>query len=144
MSDIMGLNLSVDSNVMATAAREAIVSSVAEQLNMKDQLVQEFVKSLLTEKVNVEGGSPKRFSGEDCCSRMEYILRKAFGETVKEEIAAMIEEQKPEIREAIKKELSKNSTKSKLVDMFVKSISDAVTCRYTAKVNIEFDQNKGD
>lgn len=78
-TNLMGLNLSVDNELIASAAREAIVASVAESLEMKDQLVREFVKSVLTERVRIEDGKPSQYHGDKCCSRMEYLHGKAEG-----------------------------------------------------------------
>ena len=49
--NLMGLNLSVDNEVIAQAAKEAIIAGIASSMEMKDQIVHEFVKSMLSERV---------------------------------------------------------------------------------------------
>ena len=140
--NLMGLNLNVDSELMAEAAKEAIIAGVASGLEMKESLVGEFVKSMLSEQVRVEDGRTKQYSSDKCCSRMEYIIRKAFSDIVREELANMLEEQKPVLRELIRKEFQKKQVQSKFVEMFMNSLSDNITNQYSTKVNVEFAEKR--
>lgn len=138
--NLMGLNLNVDSELMAEAAKEAIIAGVASGLEMKDALVAEFVKSVLSEQVRVEDGRSKQYNSDKCCSRMEYLIRKAFSEIVREELANMLEEQKPVLRELIRKEFQKKQVQSQFVEMFMKSLTDSITNLYSTTVNLEFKE----
>ncbi len=141
--NLMGLNLSVDNDLIAEAAKEAIIAGIASSMEMKDQIVHEFVKSMLSERVLVEDGSkPRGYSSEKTCSRLEWVVRKHIIEMVREEVAKMVEEQKPLLREAVRKELMKSQTRSKLVDMFVKSLSDSLTNVYRTKIDLTFEESK--
>ena len=140
--NLMGLNLNVDSELMAEAAKEAIIAGVASALEMKEQLVSEFVKSMLSEQVRISDGRAKEYSSDKCCSRMEYIVRKAFNEIVKEELAKMLEEQKPVLRDLIRKEFQKKQVQSQFVEMFMKSLTDSITNQYSTIVNLEFKEKR--
>lgn len=138
--NLMGLNLNVDSELMAEAAKEAIIAGVASGLEMKEQLVSEFVKSILSEQVRVEDGRTRQYSSDKCCSRMEYIVRKAFSEIIREELAKMLEDQKPVLRDLIRKEFQKKQVQSQFVEMFMKSLTDSITNQYSTTVNLEFKE----
>ena len=138
--NLMGLNLNVDSELMAEAAKEAIIAGVASGLEMKEQLVSEFVKSMLSEQVRIEDGRTKQYNSDKCCSRMEYLVRKAFSDIVREELAKMLEDQKPQIRELVKKEFQKKQVQSKFVEMFTVALTKSITNQYTAKINVEFEE----
>lgn len=140
--NLMGLNLNVDSELMAEAAKEAIIAGVASGLQMKEQLIREFVKSMLSEQVRISDGRTKEYSGDKCCSRMEYIVRKAFNEIIKEELAKMLEDQKPVLRELIRKEFQKKQVQSQFVEMFIKSLTESITNQYRTTVNVEFKKEK--
>ena len=140
--NLMGLNLNVDSELMAEAAKEAIIAGVASGLEMKEALVAEFVKSMLSEQVRVEDGRSKQYSNDKLCSRMEYIIRKAFSDIIREELANMLEEQKPVLRELIRKEFQKKQVQSKFVEMFMNSLSDNIANQYSTKVNVEFAEKR--
>lgn len=140
--NLMGLNLNVDSELMAEAAKEAIIAGVASGLQMKEQLVSEFVKSMLSEQVRISDGRAKEYSSDKCCSRMEYIIRKAFNEIIKEELAKMLEEQKPVLRDLIRKEFQKKQVQSQFVEMFMKSLTESITNKYRTTVNVEFEKEK--
>lgn len=140
--NLMGLNLNVDSELMAEAAKEAIIAGVASGLEMKDQLISEFVKSMLSERVRISDGRAKEYSNDICCSRMEYLIRKAFSEIVREELAAMLEEQKPVMRELIRKEFQKKPVQSKFVEMFMESLTESITNQYSTTINLEFKEKR--
>lgn len=140
--NLMGLNLNVDSELMAEAAKEAIIAGVASGLEMKDQLVSEFVKSMLSEQVRISDGRAKEYSSDKCCSRMEYIVRKAFNEIIKEELAKMLEEQKPVLRDLIRKEFQKKQVQSQFVEMFMKSLTESITSQYSTTINLEFAERR--
>ena len=140
--NLMGLNLSVDNDLIAQAVRESIVLSVAQSLDNKEELVGEFVKAILTERVRESDGSISRSTFDKTCTRMEYYLKKAIGETVKEEIINMIEEQKPSFKEIIKKEFAKKQTQSKLVEMFMAALSNTVENSYRSYIDIRFEKQE--
>ena len=140
--NLMGLNLNVDSELMTEAAKEAIIAGVASGLEMKEQLVSEFVKSMLSEQVRISDGRTKEYSNDKCCSRMEYIVRKAFTEIIREELAKMLEEQKPVLRDLIRKEFQKKQVQSQFVEMFMKSLTDSITNQYSTTVNLEFKEKR--
>lgn len=140
--NLMGLNLNVDSELMAEAAKEAIIAGVASGLEMKEQLVSEFVKSMLSEQVRIEDGRTKQYNSDKCCSRMEYLIRKAFSDILREELAKMVEEQKPVLRELIRKEFQKKQVQSKFVEMFMDSLANTMTCDYRSTINVEFAERR--
>ena len=140
--NLMGLNLNVDSELMAEAAKEAIIAGVASGLEMKEQLVSEFVKSMLSEQVRVEDGRTRQYNSDKCCSRMEYIVRKAFNEIIREELAKMLEDQKPVLRDLIRTEFQKKQVQSQFVEMFMKSLTDSITNQYSTTVNLDFKEKR--
>lgn len=141
--NLMGLNLNVDSDLIAEAVREAIIAGIAAGLNQKEQIVHEFVKASLTERVLVEDGSkPRGYSSEKTCSRMEYNVRKALSEIAREELTNMLEEQKPVLRELVRKEFQKKQVQSKFVEMFMNSLTGCIANNYTTKINVEFAERE--
>ena len=138
----MGLNLSVNDDVIASAVKESIVYAVAESLKCKDQLIEEFVKSLLTQRVRISDGQPSQYSSDKCCSKLEYMVRKALEEDVREEIKTMIEEQKPQIMSAIRSKLSNVNTQNEMVNMFIDSLKESVSNKYSTSVSFEFSKKK--
>lgn len=141
--NLMGLNLNVDNELIAEAAKEAIISGIVSAMSNKEQIVHEFVKASITERVLVEDGSkPRGYSSEKTCSRMEWYVRKAITDVVREEVANMVEEQKPAIRELVRKEFKNTKTQSKFVEMFIDSLTKSITNQYRSSVTVEFAQPK--
>lgn len=143
-NNLMGLNLSVNSELIADAVRETIIASIAEGLNNKDAIIHEFVNSVLTDRVLVENGErPRGYSSEKTCSRLEYTIRKAIMGIAQEELTNMIEEQKPVLRELIRKEFAKKNVQSGLVQMFMDSMKSTIEYPYRTKINIDFEKDRG-
>lgn len=140
-TNLMGLNLSVNSELIADAVRETIIASIAEGLGNKEAIIHEFVNSVMTDRVLVENGErPRGYSSEKTCSRLEYVIRKAITEIAREEVINMVEEQKPVLRELIRKEFAKKNVQSELVQMFMDSVKGAIENPYWAKINIGFER----
>ena len=140
-TNLMGLNLSVNSELIADAVRETIIASIAEGLGNKEAIIHEFVNSVMTDRVLVENGErPRGYSREKTCSRLEYVIRKAIMEIVREEMINMVEEQKPVLRELIRKEFAKKNVQNELVQMFMDSMKGVIENPYRAKINIGFDR----
>lgn len=142
-TNLMGLNLSVNSDLIAEAVRETIVASIAEGLGNKDAIIREFVNSVLTDRVLIEDGSrPRGYRDEKTCSRLEYTIRKAITEVAKEELSNVIEEQKPVLRDLIRKEFAKKDVQSGLVEMFMESMKKTIDYPYRAKISIGFEKRE--
>ncbi len=141
--NLMGLNLNVDSELIANAVRETIIASVAAGLDKKEQIVQELVKSVMGERVLCDTGEkPRGYSSEKTCTLLEWNVRKALIGLTKEEIANMLEEQKPQLRELIRKEFAKKQTQSEFVKMFLDSLSSNLTSPYRSTVNVSFTRKE--
>ena len=138
-NNLMGLNLSVNSELIAEAVKETIIASIAEGLGNKEAIIHEFVSSVLTDRVLVDdGGKPIGYRDEKTCSRLEFVMRKAIIDITKDELTNMIEEQKPVLRDLIRKEFLKQNVQEGLVDMFMKSMRDSITAPYRTKVDVNF------
>ena len=141
--NLMGLNLSIDNNLLAEAAHEAIIAGIAEEMKMKDEIVRQFVAAILSERVLPEdGGKPHGWSGEKTCSRMEYIVRKAICEIAKEELNNMLDEIKPQMQEAVRREFAKKKTQEGLVEMFLDAVKGSITNKYTTSINLQFTKEE--
>ena len=110
----------------------------------KEQIVKEFVKSMLSERVLAENGEkPRGYSSERTCSRMEYCVRKALEEIAREEVANMVEEQKPALRDLVRKEFQKKNVQGQFVEMFIDSLAGSITNLYSSKISVEFSKKTG-
>lgn len=139
INNLMGLNLSVNSELIAEAVKETIIASIAEGLGNKEAIIHEFVSSVLTDRVLADdGGKPIGYRDEKTCSRLEFVIRKAIIDITKDELTNMIEEQKPVLRDLIRKEFLKQNVQKGLVDMFMKSMRDSITAPYRTKVDVNF------
>lgn len=138
-NNLMGLNLSVNSELIAEAVKETIIASIAEGLGNKEAIIHEFVRSVLTDRVLAnDGGKPRGYGDEKTCSRLEFVIRKAIIDITKDELTNMIEEQKPVLRDLIRKEFLKQNVQEGLVDMFMKSMRDSITASYRTMVDVNF------
>lgn len=137
---LMGLNLSIDNELIASAVQESIVGAIAASMGNKDLIINEFVKSILTERVLEDGREPRGYSREKTISKLEFYVRKAITEELKEQLAIMVNEFRPKIRESFRTEFAKKSVQNNLVNAFIDSIIKSVDERWYT--TIEFDIHK--
>lgn len=137
--NLMGLNLNVDSELIAGAVRETIIASIVEAMGHKEEFIAEFVNSLISEKVRADNGStPQGYSREVTCSRLEFYVRQALNEVFREALLKMVDEMKPQFREAIRSEIKKRETVDGFVEMFFDTVRDNLQSKYRTNVSLEF------
>lgn len=139
--NLMGLNLSVNEDLIADAVRESIVASIAASLSNSDKLVAEFVKQMLTRRVRTDDGTIPRYSSDKTCTYMEYLVRKAIEEQTRAELVAMIDEQKPQLRKAIQREFQNKKMIDGFVGMFFDALKGTIDNNYTCKVHMDFTKS---
>ena len=137
MGNIIGRDLNVDQDYLAEAVRQTVIMGISESLNGKNEITSQLVASVLSTKVD-DRGCISNYERHNTQTLLEYHVRNAITETVKAEIAKVVEECRPQIAECIRKELSKKSTQGDLVSAFINSIKGSLKWSYNTNVDIYF------
>lgn len=120
MANIVGLDLNIDQDYLAEAVKQTVMMGISEALNVKNEIVSQIVKMVLSTKVD-KNGKVSNYSSDNKYTLLEFHVRKAIEEITREELQALVNERKPEITQAIRAELAKKVNYTKFVDSFLRA-----------------------
>ncbi len=142
MGNLVGLDLNIDQNFLTDAVRQTVIMGISESLNGKNEIVSQLVNMVLNTKVREQDGKLPQYACDKTCTLLEYHVRQAIKQITAEELQAIVEEKKPEIKKAIRKELNKEKTMTNFVDAFVSEVISATTNTWCPKIQVEFERRK--
>ena len=140
MSNIVGINLDVDNNYLTEAVKQTVMDGIAECLD-KDKIVSGLVNTVLETKVDRDG-KVSSYNSDNKYTLLEVYVNKILRESVKEELANLVEEKKPQLKELIRKELNKKATLDKFVDSFLQANLDNLSNDWRTTINLEYKKTK--
>ena len=143
MANIVGLDLNIDQDYLAEAVRQTVMMGISESLNGKNEIVSQIVKMVLSTKVD-ETGKISNYNRDNKYTLLEFYVRSAIEEITRDELQALVNERKPEITQAIRKELAKKVNYTKFVDSFFAGVESALDDMWVPKINVEFAKRDGD
>lgn len=141
MGNIVGLDLNIDQDYLSKAVEQTVIVGISEALNGKNEIVSQIVKSVLSTKVDKDG-KISSYNSDNRYSLIELYVRKTLKEIAIEEIKNICEERKPEIREIIRKELTKKASTQKFVDKFFDCMVENLDNQWKTTINVDFEKEK--
>mgnify|MGYP003292900657 FL=1 len=139
MGNIVGLDLNIDNDYLTEAVKQTVIMSIAESLNGKNEIISQIVNSVLLTKVDKEG-KISSYSSDNKYTLIECYVRKVLREIAIEEIKNICEERKPEIREIIRRELTKKASAQKFVDKFFDCMVSNLESTWKTTINVDFQK----
>lgn len=139
--DALGMTLEISQDYIDNLAKNLVEESLIETLNGKDDIVKQIVSSILSVKVD-ENGKVSNYSNDNRYTYLQYLVNKMIKEEVIDVAKEVLNEKRAEIRETIKKEMSKKATIDNFYQAFYGSIIDNLDCKYNTKIEINIDKKK--
>ena len=147
--EIFGINMDVDPEYIAEQAQKAVLAAVAETLSeeTRNSIVIGIVNKALNAKYDSDGKllDPSSYRYDKGETLMNMMVGKAIREETTSVIEEIINKKRPEIRERIKKELTKKATTDKIMDAFLTSFEDAIKDKKTwgtPMIKVDFSINR--
>ena len=135
----LGMSMQISQEFIDNLAREMVSESLMKTLGGSDRFVEELIRQVLMVKVN-EDGKPSTYY--DAKPYLEYLVNKIIRDEVQETVAEIMNEKRPEIRAALRKELSKKKVMDSIYDKFIACMVDNVQSSWKTKINVEFSKDK--
>ena len=135
--NLMGMSLQLDTEYIKNLTKEIVKQGMVETLG-NENLVGAIVSEILNKKVD-EKGNVVTSSYSRSKPMLQYLVDKELREQIVEIAKEAIEEKKPAIREAIKKEMQKKATIDQFVSKFYSSIIDNLHSSYRTKINVNIE-----
>ena len=136
----MGMSLQLDTEYIKNLTKEIIKQGMVETLG-NENLVGAIVSEILNKPVD-ENGKVATSSYSRSKPMLQYLVDKELREQIVKIAKEAIEEKKPAIREAIKKEMQKKATIDQFVSKFYSSIIDNLHSTYRTQININIESEK--
>ena len=133
----MGMSLQLDTEYIKNLTKEIVKQGMVETLG-NENLVGAIVSEILNKKVD-EHGNVVTNSYSKSKPMLQYLVDKELREQIVEIAKEAIEEQKPAIREALKKEMQKKATIDQFVSNFYSSIIDNLHSSYRTQINVNIE-----
>lgn len=133
----MGMSLQLDTEYIKNLTKEIIKQGMVETLG-NENLVGAIVSEILNKPVD-ENGKVATSSYSRSKPMLQYLVDKELREQIVEIAKEAIEEKKPAIREAIKKEMQKKATIDQFVSKFYSSIIDNLDSSYRTQINVNIE-----
>lgn len=141
MGNIVGLDLNIDNDYLTEAVKQTVIMGIAESLNGKNEIVSQIVNSVLSTKVDKDG-KISNYSNDNKYTLIDFYVRKVLKEIAIEEIKNICEERKAEIREIIRRELTKKASAQKFVDKFFDCMVENLDNSWKTTINVDFQKTK--
>lgn len=138
--NLMGMSLQLDTEYIKNLTKEIVKQGMVETLG-NENLVGAIIGEILNKKVD-ENGNVATNSYTRSKPMLQYLVDKELKEQIVEIAKEAIEEKKPAIREAIKKEMQKKATIDQFVSNFYSSIIDNLHSSYRTKINVNIESEK--
>lgn len=138
--NLMGMSLQLDTEYIKNLTKEIVKQGMVETLG-NENLVGAIVSEILNKKVD-EHGNVVTNSYTKSKPMLQYLVDKELREQIVEIAKEAIEEKKPAIREAIKKEMQKKATIDQFVSKFYSSIIDNLHSSYRTQINVNIESEK--
>ena len=135
--NLMGMSLQLDTEYIKNLTKEIVKQGMVETLG-NENLVGAIVSEILNKKVD-EHGNVATSSYTKSKPMLQYLVDKELREQIVEIAKEAIEEKKPAIREAIKKEMQKKATIDQFVSKFYSSIIDNLSSSYRTQINVNIE-----
>lgn len=135
--NLMGMSLQLDTEYIKNLTKEIVKQGMVETLG-NENLVGSIVSEILNKKVD-EHGNVVTNSYSKSKPMLQYLVDKELREQIVEIAKEAIEEKKPAIREAIKKEMQKKATIDQFVSNFYSSIIDNLHSSYRTQINVNIE-----
>ena len=131
------MSLQLDTEYIKNLTKEIVKQGMVETLG-NENLVGAIVSEILNKKVD-EHGNVVTNSYSKSKPMLQYLVDKELREQIVEIAKEAIEEKKPAIREAIKKEMQKKATIDQFVSNFYSSIIDNLHSSYRTQINVNIE-----
>ena len=138
--NLMGMSLQLDTEYIKNLTKEIIKQGMVETLG-NENIVGAIVSEVLNKQVDENGRIPTS-SYTKTQPLLQHLVNKELKEQIVEIAKETIEEKKPVIREAIKKEMQKKATMDKFVSAFYSGIIDNLSNSYRTKINVNIENEK--
>lgn len=143
MKETLNMGIQIDKELIENNASNAVCVAIASALGDKDELIGKAVKAVVSSYVDSEG-RPCSSGSYRAIPYLKYLAEQSVKESVTNEIAKMVEENKEQFSQAIRAELNKPSVRQQLAASFMDAILGAAKSGWKIPITVSFKREEQD
>lgn len=141
MKETLNMGIQIDKELIENNVSNAVCVAIASALGDKDELIEKAVKTVISSYVDTEG-RPCSSGSYRAIPYLKYLAEQSIKESVKNEIAKMVEENKEQFSQAIRAELNKSSVQQQLAAAFLDAVIGAAQKDWKMPVTVSFNRSE--
>lgn len=143
---IIGIDLGIDPEYLEEVVRQTVCAGIAEAPGGKDAVASEIVHEVLNSRVDNDGNVIGKgyYTYDRCTPIIECYVRKVVRQEAATYVSEMMEKYRPQIREAIAKELGGESFTNDLSKKFVGALVNETMKDWRCDIDVNFTKPERD
>jgi hypothetical protein len=134
------VSLKISEDMVKEIVSKQIQQAIVKELGSAEAYMEALISAALHQKVSIDG-KVSRYSSDNKYDYLDIMLKEKIQETAKVALQEYIKENADKLKDALKKELEKTSTKNELVKTFVEGASKAFEYSWRFNCNVKFASN---
>lgn len=137
---IIGIDLGIDPEYLEEVVRQTVCAGIAEALGGKDAVASEIVHEVLNSRVDNDGNviGKGNYTYDRGTPIIEYYVRKVVKKEAATYVSEMMEKYRPQIRDAIAKELGDQLFTNDLAEKFVGALVNETMKDWRCNIDVSF------
>lgn len=137
---IIGIDLGIDPEYLEEVVRQTVSAGIAESLGGKNAVASEIVHEVLNSRVDEKGVvlSKDDYRHSRGIPIIDYYVRKVVRDEAATYVSEMMEKYRPQIREAIEKQLKDDAFTSDISKKFVQALADEAMKDWRCTIDVSF------
>lgn len=143
---IIGIDLGIDPEYLEEVVRQTVSAGIAEALGGKDAVASEIVHEVLNARVDEDGRvlAKNDYRRDRGTPIIDYYVRKVVRKEAATYVSEMMEKYRPQIREAIEKQLKDDAFTSDISKKFVQALADEAMKDWRCTIDVNFAKPQRD
>ena len=143
MKEKLNMGIEIDKELIESNVSNAVCAAIASALGDKEELIGKAVKAVISSYVDSEG-RPCSSGSYRAIPYLKYLAEQSIKESVKSEIAKMVEENKEQFSQAIRAELNKPSVRQQLAAAFLDAVIGTTQQTWKMPITVSFNRPDND
>jgi len=134
--NVMGMSLQMNEEFITNLAKQMVSESIMETLGGGNKFVETIVGEILKTKVDPKSGKVSTYS--DSIPYIQWLINKVIRDELEGTVQEILDENRPEIRKRIKKELMKEKTINDCFNAFAESVTNSISSVWRTQIDVTF------
>lgn len=139
----LNMGIEIDKNLIEKNVSDTICAAIASSLGDGEELVRKAVQIIVKRYVD-DSGRECSSSSYNAKPYLKYLAEKTIENTVKKEVAKMVEENKDAFAKAIREELYKPNVRKQLANSIISAILEVTKSTWMMPITIQMQPYQGD